>query len=307
MAFGLFGQEVELRLLPEKGSYLPGEAVHVWVSLHASADLAIRSGRVELIQTRRYTFTEESSSSKGSGRQDVTRTERHVVAHQPFLAAGTIGANIPFEGMVIVRIPDRAEPSGEGQIIATTWRLEAILDVPTAPDVRAEETIAVVVPREVFAATVEQQATVKRNDECRLAFSLPGDAIRAGDVLQGALVLEPFHYFDIRGLRVELIRREEVQPPPDADDSAAGKSVETIVEGAIVAGEGRFHRGGPQKFPFAVTVPRRAYPTCRTENAAVRWLLKGVVDLPMRFDHSIVQELHCYNGSLAEAAAPTFP
>lgn len=299
----------ELRLLPEQGAYLPGAVATIWVSVHSPVDLTVRSGRIDLRSVHRYTYgvTARPAGDGQTVRDVVTGTDEKIVDEQPFLEQGRIAAHHPFERAVSFRLPKGIPPSGTGVITATTWWVRAQLEVAAALDLRAEVPIAVLAPRDLHRGSVKRRATVRSDGECDLSFTFPRGGVRTGELLRGALVLTARREFEARGVRIELLRHELVKPPPDAGEGAASNSVETVVAETTIAPYLQLWPREARSLPFELAVSDDAHPTSRTKRGAVRWLLKGIVDRYLRDDDTIVQEVLCYSGSAAEAAAPTFP
>jgi hypothetical protein len=288
MRFNPFAERATLQVQTDCPHYLPGETVRVRVRVETEDDLAVEEGRVELIATNRYTYRDRDRDRDGdrTSRQ-VTTSEDEVAAVARFLEAGTIAPGAT-EHEAALPLPAAAPPTGTGEIAAVAWKVRAALGVPRANDPDAETPIAVLAPAAAHADRAARPAEESDPLAFALAFELPPRSVRAGQAIAGTLRLEPREEIELREVRVELVRREEVA-------RGDGNTAETVVETARVEGEARLAGGEARSYPFAVTVTADACPCLQTRRTRVRWLLRAVLNRPLRSDYTAAVDLNVFN------------
>src|SRR5688500_17974640 len=202
--------KIRAAIAPDRAAYLPGETVLLRVRLQPEAEVAVRSGRVELIARRRYRFR----VSEWDRHDDRYETRTKTVTDDwrltdSILGAETLPAGEAVERWVRFVIPRDAAPSGAGEIISVEWLARVALDVPRRRDVAVEAPLRVVVPRQEYAARVAGPALVHEAEAARLAFDLPSRHAAAGQPFAGAVVVEARQDFKVDAVRLDLIRQEE--------------------------------------------------------------------------------------------------
>lgn len=288
-----FAAGVEIAVESDRALYLPGEVIEARVTIRGRAETRVEEGWLGLVVTHRYTYRERQVSSRGQRRTvRVCGSEREVAASARFMGERTIWPGDWIEERASLTVPVGAPASGVGAIVAVGWTVRAALDVRRANDPEAEVPVGVLAPRETHADRAERGPW--RNDIAEetmaAGFDLATRHVRPGEAVEGRLRLTAAAAaMDARGLRVELVRREEVS-------REEGLIEERVVSQAGIALDAPLAAGVEQGFDFAVPVPVDACPGLETGRSAVRWLLRAVVDLPRRRDPVAVVELNVFNG-----------
>lgn len=299
--FGLFSKGAEIELATDREAYLPGEEVDVRVAVRADGDLKAGNGWVDLVYENRYRYSDsdgidlsEKIGSAGGGERDEVLVDDHCLFEGTALKKGV------HEYRARLRLPelafpadedleeDWAPPSYEGELVGVAWKVRARLYLRRARDVVREVNVTVLSP--AAGRPTDGDEPERSGAGCNLSFEgLSGRRARPGQELAGTLLVAPREGFDARGVRVELVRRERV--PHGAGNTRELVETTTPVEGPI-----RFLAGETREYRFGLTVPHEALPSLETGSSSVRWLLRAVVDRPLRPDDTLGQELHVYNG-----------
>jgi hypothetical protein len=187
-------------------------------------------------------------------------------------------------------LPTGAAPTGEGKITGITWAVRVVLAIPGGLDASARAPITVLAVRDTYAQRIETETESHHTQEVTMKFRLDGRSLRAGERVQGGLVITPHKDFEAKGVRVELVRREIVLREDGNQD-------ETIEAEDSAADRTRFRPRTSQIFPFGMIIPGDlACPCSETERTYVGWFVRGTIDRGSRPDYVIEQELNVYNG-----------
>jgi arrestin (S-antigen)-like protein len=294
---GLFGDRAELSVETDRAEYLPGDSVQVSASVEGREELEIEEARVELVYENEYTYTERSTSGRGTtSTHDVTTTDREVQASARILEARTIRPGERLEERAALTVPAAAVPSGEGELTSVRWKVSLVLGRRHALDPDAEARIAVLSPPGADAAAPQTPPDLDKPDDWELELRLAGGrAVRSGETVRGTLVVTPGEEAEPQELRVELVRREEVT-------RGEGKTSETVAAAARLAEKPSLGARIPTGLDFALPVPATACPTLRTGTSSVRWYVRGVVARRLRSDYNVVEEI-----AVSSSGAPAGP
>jgi hypothetical protein len=281
-------RKAKVEVTPEKETYLPGEAVNVAVRIEAKKGLDIHEARVELFYSNRYSYS--TSDSRG-GSLLIDETDKVVMGIERFLQAGVIRKGSVAERRVSLELPEEVPPTGEGNITGVLWAVRVVLEAAGVPDINEEAPITVLSSHNTYAPRIESEPVFGSPEDCRMEFRLLVRSFRAGERIEGRLVLTPKKNFEGQDVRVELVRREIVLKDE-------GNTDETIEAQDTVAESTRMQSGISQEHPFGVAVPRRASacPSSETEQTYVRWFIRGVIRRKLHRDPTLEQELNIYNG-----------
>lgn len=294
-----FDAKIGVTLEPDRAWYRPGESMLLHVRVTAQEETAVRGGRVELVGRLRYRYrTEEWDNAPGGGRRretkERTETDEQVLT-DTVLGPETLAAGESLERWARLTIPRTALPSGEGELVAVTWTARAIIDVPRRRDATAERGIRVAAPRAAFAGRIDPEPWADAG-ETALELTLDGAEVAAGEELRGTLVVAPVEDLAIRGVRVELVRRERT-----ARDLGHEAETTAATRGVAVA-ETDLYREQRYPVPFGIALPADAMPSHETALTSVRWFVRVVLDRPRRGDQAAVQEIHVHTEPEMEAA-----
>lgn len=187
-------------------------------------------------------------------------------------------------------MPTEVPPSEEGEITGVAWAVRVVLEVPRGPGVEAEAPITVLSARETYAERSEAEQQSSPSRDVRIHLRLDDRDIRAGERIEGRLVVGARHPFEAREVRVELVRRELVL----RDE---GNRHETVEAEETVADRIQFRPRTTRAVPFDIAVPRESVCPCsETKHTYVGWYLRGTIDGARRAEYAVEQELNVYNG-----------
>ncbi len=187
------------------------------------------------------------------------------------------------------RIPPDASPPCAGRILRNRWLVMVRVDRPVARDVTSKTDLPLVVPplSEMGGGTFSDQRGAV---PAFMSITIPKLAYVDRDILAGELTIgAQSTELEVRGVRVELVRRERVS----LED---GKTRSTIEQKAQLASAITFHPDDPQTFRFQMPVATRGCPTSVATNGEVTWFLRGVLDRQGAKDLTVQQEVYFYNG-----------
>ncbi|HEX6709338.1 MAG TPA: hypothetical protein VF068_03330 [Rubrobacter sp.] len=109
-----------------------------------------------------------------------------------------------------LEVPTTAAPSASGEITNVAWKVRATLPVRNAPDVFKDLPLNAISISESYSSWAESTPTLESHGLCDIEFRLPGRTFRAGERIEGTLVITPREDFKARPLSVELVRVEVV-------------------------------------------------------------------------------------------------
>src|SRR5919201_554431 len=132
----VFGPKADLQVSLDRDSVLPGEMVEATIRiLGGRKDLALQEGRLELLYENEYWYRHQVGSGSTRRTKASKATDRAEVDSVPFLEAGHVAADTPYDATASVTVPATAVPSAEGEITKVRWRVVATLARPHAMDV----------------------------------------------------------------------------------------------------------------------------------------------------------------------------
>jgi hypothetical protein len=303
---GMFGDRPEVTIATDNAVYRGGDTIRATVRTVGQDDFEIQEARAELVCVNTYVYWH---ANRDGPRVQRTARDEQIVQSARLLDAGVVPAGSADEHAVTFPLSTAAPATGEGAISAITWAVRAVLNVRFLPDVRAETPVTVLAPRAAYAWHAESSARSDSAD-CELAFDLPSRSLLAGETIDGALVVIPRATADVvaDAIQVELVRREEV-PRETWDDGftrvdvsgrrasprGAGNEHEEVIAAEVIATEVQLSAGTERPFPFRLVVPPNVYPTTRTDNTEVSWLLRGAIRRRLRPDDHLLLDVSVYN------------
>jgi FHA domain len=302
----IFGRPT-VSITPERQVYLPGEEVRALVQIRGGGALELQEIRVELRRLQRYSFQSRERDSKGHSYTSYgSQTDELVCDTRRIFEAGTLQEGMVIEQVVALRLPSSAEGSGNAGLLDTAWDVHLVLNRQKAIDVSATTQIVVLTPAALFAGRIADGWRGNQPAECAVAFQLPTRQVRAGGVLQGALIIHARKAIEARSLRVELARVEKTIPA-STYASVSGRDDTTTVVKQPVAQGGTLPFDAPVTVPFTLPIPAAVPPTTFAARGTIRWLLRGVVDIRFASDYWGETEVNIYNGPDLPVAPSEMP
>ena len=274
--------------------FVEGSVIDAVVRGVAERDLTVAGGQVDLIRTVTYRYR---------GRSDefflVPARSAEVVTRQVLPAGGRYAGGEQLCEPVGLAVPADGPGSVTGGLVRIEWAIRAHLRVEQSVDAEATRKV-VVLSRASSRASVERNLSVWQDRRCAvLAFELLSSRrLVPGSRVSGFLTVAARRVVAARGIRVELVLREQVHHGPWIGDDPArnpsdqGTQAETVVAAAQLAGRLRLDPTQPLWLPFTVPVPPRLpAPTLQIPEFTLSWVLRGVLDRALRRDPYVEVEL----------------
>ncbi|MGE3288316.1 MAG: sporulation protein [Pseudonocardia sp.] len=300
------GPEAEIRLATDGVAYLPGGAITATVQIIAKADLEEAECSVALFHVDRY---RRSDSEGSSWTQDSEGAVAGEYVHQGPMRAGQV-----VEATAVLPVPRRIEPpegpedlvderyppagdaadgdsydvwiepeerwgppTSAGAGVGSEWFVRAEVGGAGFPD-PAQVPVIVLAPATPAPDLPAARVGGGTPKAAISFFGLPRTSVRAGTALRGTVRVSAKEELKARGVRVELVRRASI-------DAGGSTSVTRMVATTVdVSGQVVLAARRPKDLAFAVDVPTDAGPSIVGEDYRIDWLLRAVVDRPLRRD-----------------------
>jgi hypothetical protein len=312
---------------PDNG--MPGMVLPVSISFIPGEDLQPNQIRAELVGEEVYYRRRTHTDSHGTHMEIVKKSSTfanivQVAAEQPALSK-----DMEQKWNVSLQIPQNAHPTCTGKITNVHWTLKVVMDVPKRIDMVQEKAFFMYCPppqegavtsadaQQAFDANTKQvmqevnekldmlQQTIpfpifktqprqgdispadsaQMYNDIALTLKVPGNA-KVGETLVGQLTLDMKDQVSLRGIRVELVQSED----------AGAKQGDTIIVKTSVSESVSYNQGESPSLQFFLSVPNEAQPTTISSLSSLRWLVRAVLDRPMKKDFFVDKEVYIYNG-----------
>ena len=285
------GGKVSLNVVLDRPDmpYQPGETVHVTLTVQGEKELKIQQGRVALVYTEEYRIRERERDSDDNSTSVNERTlnDHKEIRREVFMQEGVIPATTAKSYTFDLLLPGDAAPTCSGRIINSTWQVKATLDRKMAPDVNNEAALTVNAPAPGRRLAAGNFGMASNTGDTDMAIWLPKEEWRAGETIEGKLIVTPKKDFDVNEVRVELRRVENV---PEQEGNTFTDNVAVLKPGAGT----KFSAGTVVEYPFSVRLPDKGSPTMRGLHGTVVWSLKGVLARRLRSDYTVEEEIGVY-------------
>ena len=274
-----------LDLLGPPATCVPGDTLPVEVRLTPGEDVTPRQVRVELAGREDYYVEVESrdSNNRGSTKSIQKRTRVFQSVVQVVHEAGLLGKGVEQCWSASLQVPPNAVVSSKGKYVDVRWVVRAVVDMAGRGDAAREQPIVVLAPA---PADAPQAAQIEPLEEGTLTLEIPRADLAAGETVEGVLRIEAASPPQVRGIRVELVRSEY----------AAARKIDEVVAHQA------FPTGSPS-YSFALVLPPGAPPSSLGGgNSRLLWLVRGVLDRPMRSDFQVQTYVQVHNAPPAGPA-----
>jgi hypothetical protein len=294
---------IDIELATDRQAYLPGDAVTALVRLNPREDLEDVECSVALVHIDRYPTGDSSYTD------DRAVAGEYVLAEDalPAGAARDLTAVLPVPRRIVPpekpedcadeRFPlsgDDADPESYDSWIepeerwgpptsvgpggSSLWLVRCeVTGTGRFPD-PVEVPIAVLAPQVPMPA----QQPVRHGGGTQVCavsfFGLPRSSVPPGATLRGTVRLTANDRFKARGVRVELARLTAVT------SGRGHTTVRRSVATATASGPLELRPRQPKDLVFAVEVPADAGASIISEDYRVDWVLRAVIDRPLRRD-----------------------
>ncbi|WEO77245.1 hypothetical protein BJQ94_18140 [Cryobacterium sp. SO2] len=196
-------------------------------------------------------------------------------------------------------VPGDGPASVRGDLIDVGWSVRCVLKAAGGQIIKRERLIDVQSWGQTSATDIGHPPVGEHLGQVALEFiALSSRILEPGTPLTGVLRLRPHAELNTRGVRVQLVRCEEVwggpgqEADPDASESEGYRHSEAVMSAVTVGAAGTLVPGTVVDLPFAVETPAGLpAPSLSIGNLHVRWEVRAVVDLPLRSDPRLSLDL----------------
>lgn len=171
----------------------------------------------------------------------------------------------PFEFVLPVALP----PSFNGEFTQIAYRLEAKVDRPLQPDLKAEQLFVVRVPS-LIGADKPLRATTRTPQGLTLELDLEASGFYPGDHVSGALQVIGLGSQTIHAAKIDLISREKGEAHEFVDHVEKVRVREEIDPALLSSG---------QPFPLDLPIPTDVDPSFAGQHSAKSRLVRVQIDL----------------------------
>lgn len=269
---------------------LPGASLPVEIVVCLQEELKPRQVRLELVGQETYYEHQTYPGTKG---RPETRTVRkvntfasipHVALEQPSLVPGVEASR-----EVSIQIPFDAPPSCRGEVVDVRWILKATLDVPGRLDQVREVPLQVMRTAPINGrpdGAGKSLPAQKSFDDCTLELEVPG-LLSAKETVRGRLLVKALRAFQVRGIRVEVVRLED----------AGAQNAENVTARQDLSGSLSLNPMESPSFAFSMPLPETVAPTMASPHSSLRWQVRAVLDRRLRTDFNVQQDVFIYNAT----------
>jgi hypothetical protein len=172
-------------------------------------------------------------------------------------------------GTASFRIPSWAPPSSS-QIAGWSCRLIA---QRRGADVEEAAEFTVVTGPDDAPADIGELEQVNGSAACRLDIELPRAVFRAGETIEGTVVVTPSRDLPAGDVRVRWEWQRDSHPrtrTPGFDEVANGRTVQLDKHVSL-------REGTPVRLPFRAALPVDAAPTASAVNSSMRWFVNATM------------------------------
>ncbi len=283
MPFSEFGRpKADLNIRLDKTALQAGDELKARVELVPKEDFHVRLGKVELVCVETNVQTVRSQYGVSYHKKIHTRS----VAEETFMENRIVRRLAGASTDVRFVLPPDALPTLEGTAVkkiqpCIAWEIRASLDVTRARDMRQSQEFEVARPLTNEDAPPGPVVAKSEHRQCVLTLDISRSEARSGDRLDGSLRAEMLEEVSASEVRVELVRVEKF------GNEAQDHSIDTV----SLEQDATLQSGQTGKWRFQLDVGQVGVPSLKTENSSVKWLVKGILDLRMRRDLRVEQEI----------------
>ena len=173
------------------------------------------------------------------------------------------------DGSASFRIPSWAPPSSP-QI--AEWSCRLILQRRGADVDEAAEFTVITGPDDA-PTDIGAQERVTGSAACRLEIELPRAVFRAGETIEGSVVVTPSRDLPLGDVRVRWQWQRDSHPrtrTPGFDEVVNGRTVQLDKQVSL-------HEATPVRLPFNTVLPVDAAPTASAVNSSMRWFVNATM------------------------------
>jgi hypothetical protein len=288
--------QVSVELTPSDGVVIEGDSLGVTIRITALRPALIERAEIALIRKVNYTY---GRGNVYGGVFPARERNTELVTVESVAAPGTIPAGQTRVLTHTLSVPDDGLASVRGDLIDIGWSVRVVLHAARGQVIKRERLIEVQSWGQTSATDIGHPPVGAHLGQIDLEFiALSSRVLEPGTPLTGVLRVRSHDEIATRGVRVQLVRCEEVWggpgriADPDASESEGYRHSEAIVASVAVGPAGMLTPGTVADLPFAVHTPAGLpAPSLSIGNLHVRWELRGVVNLQLRPDPQLALDL----------------
>lgn len=288
--------QVSVELSPSDGVVIEGNSLGVTIKITALRPALIERAEIALIRKVNYTYGRGNIYGgvfPARERSTEVLTSVTVPAPGPIPAGQTRvlseSLSIPADGLASVR----------GDLIDIGWSVRCVLHAANGQIIKRERLIDVQSWGQTSATDIGHPPTGEHLGQIALEFvALSSRVLEPGTPLTGILRVRAREEIATRGVRVQLVRCEEVwggpgqAANPDASESEGYRHSEAVVAAVTAGPAGILPPGTVVDLPFAVQIPAGLpAPSLSIGNLHVRWEIRALVNLQLRSDPRLSLDL----------------
>jgi hypothetical protein len=288
--------QVSVELSPSDGVVIEGASLGVTVRITALRPALIERAEIALIRKVNYTYGRGNVYGGVFPARERT-TDLVTVTELPTPGAIPAGASRVLTHTL--SIPDDGLASVRGDLIDIGWSVRVVLHAARGQVIKRERLIDVQSWGQTSATDIGHPPVGEHLGPISLEFiALSSRVLEPGTPLTGVLRVRSHDEIATRGVRVQLVRCEEVwggpgrTADPDASESEGYRHSEAVVAAVAVGPAGMLTPGTVADLPFSVQTPAGLpAPSLSIGNLHVRWEIRAVVALPLRSDPQLALDL----------------
>jgi hypothetical protein len=284
----LLGPSRSISVTAAHSRVVAGEALPVTVGFLADQALEIASGDVELVRTTAVTRLVRNWTGAGN---KVSLRSSAVLSRVRLEIAGPLSAGQRLERQIRLAVPPE-EATIAGRLVQQDYVLRARVRVQAGRDAETDSPVLVVSAASGCPCAPDEAPVTVEAGTATLGIEEVSDRrLSAGIPMIGVVTVAPLHAGTARGIQVELVLDEHV-PARSGEPLEEDRDATTVVATVALTDHVRLEPGHVLRFPFTLEVPERLpSPSVSTPEFTVRWLLRAVLDRPMRPDPTTTIEL----------------
>jgi len=288
--------QVSVELTPADGVVIEGNSLGVTIRVRALRPASIEHAELTLIRKVNYTYGRGNIyGGVFPARERSTELISSVIVPSP----GAIPAGQTRVLTGSLTIPSDGPASVRGDLIDVGWSVRCVLRAAGGQIIKRERLIDVQSWGQTSATDIGHPPVGQHLGQVALEFiALSSRVLEPGTPLTGILRVRPREEVTTRGVRVQLVRCEEVWggpgqvADPDASESEGYRHSEAVTASVTLGPAGLLTPGAVVDLPFTIETPAGLpAPSLSIGNLHVRWEIRALVDLPLRVDPRLSLDL----------------
>ncbi|MGB8020300.1 MAG: hypothetical protein WCF04_03650 [Candidatus Nanopelagicales bacterium] len=288
---------VDIGIAVEPVDVVEGSVLGLEVRIESQRDLVVRGGEVALVTRVAYKHR-EGNVLGGSSTKVVRRTDVHAV--HPVPGPWPLPTSDPVVLPVRIAVPATGPGTAHSELVDIAWAARVRLQVQGHLVAEASRTFVVRSRAASEAGRRHSEPVLSKRSPADLRIvDLSTRSLGPGSPVTGTLVIGALRPFPVRGVRLALVLRQQVHhgqwhvDDPTRNPANEDKDQDTELVVANLAGPLDLDPGTPMRIPFRLVAPLELpAPSLSTPHFRLGWLLRAVLDRPLRPDPFTEVDLH---------------